>query len=86
MRQHDVLRMGDAQFVKAVFLGKVGHQVDLRRGGIARNAANRLQADIDDGIAGLLVRLHILVEPDREIGIAAVDYRRGGRIECGGAK
>ena len=45
MRQHDVLRMGDAQFVEAVVLGQVGHQVDLLGRGIAGNAADRLQAD-----------------------------------------
>ena len=70
VRQHDVLRMRDAQFVEAVLLGEVGHQVDLVGAGIAGNAADRLQADVDDGIARLLVRLDVLVEPDREIGIA----------------
>ena len=29
MRQHDVLRMGDAQFVEAVVTRQIGHQADL---------------------------------------------------------
>ena len=39
----------------------------------ARDAANRLQADNRDRIAGLFVRMGILVEPDGEIGVGAVD-------------
>ena len=66
--------MGDAQFVKAVFFGQVSHDINLGRCGVARNAANRFQADVDDGIASLLVRLYILIEPDGKIGISAVGF------------
>jgi hypothetical protein len=39
MRQHDVLGVGDAQLVKAVRVGEVGHHIDLLGGRIAGDAA-----------------------------------------------
>ena len=81
MWQNDVLRMGNTQFVKAILLGKVSHHIDLRRCCIARNAANRLQADVDDRVTGLFVGLHVLIEPDREIGITAIGLHVGC-IKC----
>src|SRR3546814_2665113 len=72
MRQHDILRMRHAQFVEAVTLGKIRHEIDLLGARIAGNAADRLQADIDDRIARLLVGLDVLVEPGGEIRIRAV--------------
>ena len=77
MRQHDVLRMRDAQFVEAVAFGQIGEHIDLLRAGIARNATGGFQADRDDRVAGLLVRGGVLIDPHREIRVAAVERRDG---------
>ena len=53
MRQHQVLRMGDADLAIAVGIGQIGDRLHLRRRGIAGNAAVGLQREGDDGIAGL---------------------------------
>ena len=74
MWQDDVLRMGDAQFVKAILLGKVSHHIDLRRCCIARNTADGLQADVDDRVTGLFVWLYVLIEPNGEIGVTAIGF------------
>ena len=63
VRQDDVLRVRDAQFVEAVALGEIGHEVDLIGSRVAGDAADRLQADRKDGIARLLVRSSILFAP-----------------------
>jgi hypothetical protein len=64
----------------AVAFGEVGHHVDLIGRRVAGDLADRLQADVDDRMARTLVRLDVLVDPDCEIGIAAVDLV--GRIGC----
>ncbi len=56
MRQDDVLLMADAQLAEAEALAGVGENAHLIGGGVARNAADGLQRDGDDGIAGDLVR------------------------------
>src|SRR6478735_1228230 len=43
MRQDEVLRMGDAQFVMRILLGQVGDEPHLLRGRVARRLAYRLQ-------------------------------------------
>ena len=51
-------------------------RLDLRRGGVAWNAADRLQADVDDRIARLLVREEIDLRPSPESRIRLL-----GRLE-----
>ena len=73
MRQHQILRMGDAQFIEGICLGQIGDQRHLLRRRIAGDAVNRLQADVDDGIAGRLVGRDLPVDPQRESPVAPVD-------------
>jgi hypothetical protein len=46
MGQDDVLLVADPQFVMAVAFGKIGKDAHLRRRGIARRAADRLQRHV----------------------------------------
>ncbi len=73
MRQHEVLRMGRAQLVEAVALGEIGHEVHLLGGDVAGISPDRLEADVDDRIAGRLVRDGLAIDPQREIRVRAVD-------------
>ncbi len=82
MRQDQVLGMGHAQIVEAVTLGEVGDNVDMVGRQVAGNAADRLEADVGDGVAGLLVRLDVLRHPDREIGVGQVDLVAQPGLEC----
>ena len=63
MRQDQVLLVADADLVEAVALGEVGDGVHLLGGGIARDAADRLQRDGDDGVARHLVRRDVVLRP-----------------------
>ena len=84
MRQDQVLLVADADLAVAVALGEVGDEVHLVGGGVARRAADRLQRDGDDGVAGDAVRHDVLVDP----GVEAPDWRRGrarGRRSSPGA-
>ena len=73
MRQDEVLLVADAHLAEAVALGEVGDELHLLGGGVARRAADRLQRDRDERVAGDLVRDGVLVDP----GVEAVDRRRG---------
>jgi hypothetical protein len=55
--------MRHAQLVEAVALREIGHQVDLIGRRVAGDTADRLQADIGDGVARRLVGDDILVDP-----------------------
>ena len=55
MRQSQILLMRDAHLIEGEALGKIGNKVHLLVACIARHAANWLQRDIDDDVAGLLV-------------------------------
>ena len=69
MRENDVLLMADAQFAEAVFVRRIGERAHLRGSGVARNAADRLQRDRDDGVAGDLVRRDIHRGESGEFGV-----------------
>ena len=74
MRQHDVLRMRHAQLVERIVARQFGHQVDLLGRGVAGNAAGRLEADGQRSIARHAVRVGVLIDPNREIGVRPVNF------------
>src|SRR5690606_4064980 len=73
VRQDKILRMRRADIVKTVPLGEVGDDLHLFGGDVAADASDRLQADIRDRISRRLVRDHLLIDPDRKIGVGSVD-------------
>ena len=77
MRQHDVLGVGDAQLVKAVFAAEIGHHPHLFTAGITGDPADRLEADRGDHVAGLLMRGAVAIDPQREVRVRAIE-----RIGC----
>ena len=52
MRQDDVLLVADAQFAEAEFFAGVGEHAHLLGSGVAGDAADGLQRNGDDGVAG----------------------------------
>ena len=91
MRQHDVLRMADAQLVEAVALGEVGHHAHLVGRGIARNAAFGLQRDVDDGIATARWGPRLFFAQRAKAGLASfasskAGDQRGSFSNCGGGE
>ncbi len=82
MRQHDVLRVHDAQFVETVSCGQIGHQVHLRRRRIAGNAADGLQADDRRDVTVMLVPVRVAIDPQGEFGIGSIDRLGGIVVEC----
>ncbi len=68
MRQDDVLGVRHPAFIETVIFGQTCHYVHLRRTRIAGDAAVGFEADIDDRITRLLVRLDVLIEPGMEGG------------------
>ena len=83
MREDKVLRMGRPQFVEAVSFRKIGDHFHLFGRDVAADAAHGLQADVGDCIARRLVSDDLAVDPQREIGIGAVDIFRKPRFERG---
>ena len=59
--------------VEAVFFSQIGHHAHLVRRRVARNAADRLQADHGGDVTCLLVRDRVAINPEGEIGIGAID-------------
>src|SRR3954454_11033934 len=71
MRQDQVLMMAHPYLVEAEAPGKIGHRAHLVGGGIAGDAAHRLQRDVDDAVA---------VDPvGRDIGAGPAG--KGGIVE-----
>ena len=50
VRQHQILLVGDADFVESIFFGKVGDGFHLAVGDVARRFADALQRDRHRGI------------------------------------
>jgi hypothetical protein len=71
MRQDQVLLMADADLVEGELLGEVGDGLHLLAGGVARDAADRLQRDRQRGVAGHPVRVEVLRDPAGKAGSAA---------------
>ena len=60
--------MGDPDIVLAEAFGEVGHDLHLFGGGVAGRGPDGLQRDLDDAVAGDLVRFQIVAEEPREGG------------------
>ena len=85
MRQDDVLRVHDAQFIKRVLLGEARHNADLLARSIARNAAHRFERNDRRDVAVVLVAVGVAVDPQREVGVRSVDGF-DAVLECGVSK
>jgi hypothetical protein len=59
--------VGHADLAEAIAIGQIGNGLHLLCAGIARDLAGRLQRNVDDGKAGLLVRCQIGTGPQGEV-------------------
>ena len=68
----------------------VCHAVHLRRAGVARRRAGRLQRRRDDGVARHAVRRDVVFQPQREVAVRRLSRSTSGRgraaPQAGGAK